>query len=116
VPKAVINSRDHLFVVPAFGDSPFLAGCLASLRAQWLPSGIIIATSTPSDFIAAVAREADVEVIVNPEQRGIAADWNFALSVADRRYATLAHQDDAYAPDFLAQTLTAFAADGAGVL
>jgi len=116
VPKAAISACDHVFVVPAFGDSPFLAGCLASLRAQWLPSGIIITTSTPSDHIAAVAREAGVEVIVNPERRGIAADWNFALSVADRRYATLAHQDDIYAPDFLAQTLTAFAGDSGGVL
>ena len=41
---------------------------------------------------------------------------NFALGVADRRYATLAHQDDTYEPDFLAQTLTAFAADSGGVL
>ncbi len=116
MPKAAISPCDHVFAVPAFGDSPFLPACLASLKAQWLPSTIFIATSTPSDFIAAVAREADVEVIVNPERKGIAADWNFALSVADRRYATLAHQDDTYAPDFLAQTLTAFAADDGGAL
>jgi glycosyltransferase involved in cell wall biosynthesis len=116
VPKAAISSSEHVFVVLAFGDSPFLASCLASLRAQWLPGAIVIATSTPSDFIAAVARNADVEVIVNPEQKGIAADWNFALSVAERRYATLVHQDDTYAPDFLAQTLTAFAGDSGGVL
>jgi glycosyltransferase involved in cell wall biosynthesis len=116
VPKAAISSADHVFVVPAFGDSPFLAGCLRSLRAQWLPSAVVIVTSTPSDFIAAAARDADVEVIVNPDRKGIAADWNFALGVAGRRYATLAHQDDTYAPDFVAQTLTAFAADSGGVL
>ncbi len=105
-----------MFVVPAFGDSPFLAGCLASLKAQWLPSTIVVATSTPSDFITAVARDADVEVIVNPERKSIAADWNFALGVGGRRYVTLAHQDDVYAPDFAAQTLAAFAADATGVL
>jgi cellulose synthase/poly-beta-1,6-N-acetylglucosamine synthase-like glycosyltransferase len=105
-----------MFVVLAFGESPFLAGCLESLRAQWLPSAVVIVTSTPSDFIAAVAREANVEVIVNPERKTIAADWNFALGVADHRYATLAHQDDAYAPDFVAQTLAAFAGDSVGVL
>jgi hypothetical protein len=116
VPKAAISACDHVFVVPAFGDSPFLAGCLASLQAQWLPSAIIIATSTPSDFIDAVARDARVEVIVNPERKGIAADWNFALGLAGRRYATLAHQDDTYAPDFVAQTLSAFAGDSEGVL
>jgi glycosyltransferase involved in cell wall biosynthesis len=116
VPEAAINSFDHVFVVPVYGDSPFLAGCLASLRAQWVPSAVVITTSTPSEFIASIARNADVEVIVNPERKGIAADWNFALSVADRRYATLAHQDDTYAPDFLAQTLTALAGDSGGVL
>ena len=116
MPKAVIDSRDHVFVVPAFGDSPFLAGCLASLQAQWLPSLVVLTTSTPSDFISAIARESGVEMIVNPQRKGIAADWNFALSVAGRRYATLAHQDDTYAPDFVAQTLSAFAAESGGVL
>jgi hypothetical protein len=116
VPKAAISSSDHVFVVPVFGDSPFLADCLASLRAQWLQSRIVITTSTPSDFIAAVAREAGVDVVVNIDRRGIAADWNFAMSIAGQRYATLAHQDDTYAPDFLTQTLSAFAADGTGVL
>ena len=115
-PKAAVSPSDHIFVVPAFGDSPFLADCLASLRAQWLPSPILITTSTPSDHIASVARQADVEVLVNPECKGIAADWNFALASAGRRYATLAHQDDIYAPDFLAQTLTAFDRDRDGVL
>ena len=103
-PEAV----DHAFVVPAYGDSPFLAGCLASLRAQSLSSRIVIATSTPSDFIRAAAREADVRVVVNPERAGIGADWNFALSIATRRYVTLAHQDDVYAADFLHETLAAF--------
>lgn len=111
-----MSPSDHIFVVPAFGDSPFLAECLASLRAQWLPSPILITTSTPSDYITSVAREADVDVLVNPDRKGIAADWNFALAAAGRRYATLAHQDDVYAPDFLAQTLTAFDLDRDGVL
>ncbi len=116
MPRDAISPSDHVFVVPAFGDSPFLAGCLESLRNQWLPSAILITTSTPSEFIAAVARDAGVEVVINPERKSIAADWNFALGVAGRRYATLAHQDDIYAPDFAAQTLDSFAADATGVL
>lgn len=115
VPNSVINPADHAFVVPAYGDSPFLPGCLASLRAQWLSSRILITTSTPSPFIEAAAGVAGVNVKVNAVRSGIAADWNYALDVADCRYVTLAHQDDIYAPDFLAQSLNALARGKGGL-
>jgi glycosyltransferase involved in cell wall biosynthesis len=110
-----MQASDHTFVVPAHGDSPFLAGCLASLRAQTLASRIVVATSTLSAHIASAARAAEVEVVVNPERRGIGADWNFALDRAGRRFVTLAHQDDVYAPGFLEQTLAAFARQEGGL-
>ena len=47
---------DHAFVVMAHGDSPFLAGCLASLGAQSVRTTILVTTSTPSDFVDAAAR------------------------------------------------------------
>jgi glycosyltransferase involved in cell wall biosynthesis len=90
----------HGFVVMAYGDSPFLAGCLRSLQAQSLPTEVVVATSTPSDFIDRAAADHGVRVIVNPVSEGIAADWNFALSVASSRRVTLAHQDDVYFPRF----------------
>ncbi len=104
---------DHCFVVMAYGDSPFLAGCLASLRAQTIEPRIIVTTSTPSPFVERVAAASSAPMIVNPQRQGIAADWNFAIRAARSRYVTLAHQDDTYMPTFLAQTLKALArADG----
>lgn len=96
---------DHAFVVPAYGASPYLAACLASLASQTVSSQLLVATSTPSDFITAAAAAVGAEVRVNPQRRGIAADWNFALRAAPARYVTLAHQDDLYHPDFAACSL-----------
>ncbi len=98
-------ASDHAFVVMAHGDSPFLPGCLASLRAQSLSARIVAATSTPSPFIEEAAAAAAALLIVNPERGGIAADWNFALRASDARYVTLAHQDDVSFPPFLATSL-----------
>ena len=106
---------DHSFVVLAYGESPFLAGCLDSLRAQTVPSRIVIATSTPSEFIASVAAACGCEVVINPARTDIAGDWNFALTATDARLVTLAHQDDTYDPAFTDRTLKAFA-DGERVV
>ena len=96
---------DHTFVVLAYGDSPFLPGCLASLTAQTTPPRMVVSTSTPSPFIDEAAAAVGAPVIVNPARAGIAADWNFALGAADTRYVTLAHQDDVYYPPFLNRSL-----------
>ena len=95
----------HAFVVMAHGDSPFLEGCLRSLREQTLSSDMVITTSTPSAFIEAAARDHGLAVIVNPDRNGIAADWNFALNATPARRVTLAHQDDVYRPRFLERSL-----------
>ena len=107
---------DHAFVILAYKDSPFLADCLRSLQAQTVRSRILITTSTPSDYIADVARRGGVEVKANSEDQGIASDWNFALRTAGARYVTLAHQDDVYYPPFLERSLDLFARHPEGVL
>lgn len=104
-PSAASLAPEHAFVVTAYGDSPFLSGCLTSLRAQSLSSRIVVATSTPSPFIHEAAAAASAPLIVNPQRGGIAADWNFALRASAARYVTLAHQDDLYFPPFLAASL-----------
>ncbi|MGA2950763.1 MAG: glycosyltransferase family 2 protein [Caulobacteraceae bacterium] len=107
---------DHAFVVPAYGDSPFLPACLASLTGQTLVSRVVVTTSTPSTFIAERAVAAGAPVIVNPERAGIAADWNFALAATDARYVTLAHQDDVYFPAFLTESLELLAGNARAAL
>ncbi len=112
-----IGTAEHAFVVPAYGDSPYLEACLRSLTAQSAPSRIVVATSTPSPFIETRAKRAGAAYAVNPRVGGgIGADWNFALSCAERRFVTLAHQDDVYRPDFASLTLALFARKPRGAL
>lgn len=90
----------HSFAVPAYGDSPFLEECLLSLERQTVPSTVYIATSTPSPFLERAARRHGIPLLVNPERRGIAADWTFAYRQCATGYLTLAHQDDIYHPGY----------------
>lgn len=114
--RASPAAAEHSFMVLAYRDSPFLAGCIRSLQAQTTPSRVVVATSTPCESIERTAREMGVELRVNPRRAGIAGDWNFALEAAQTRYVTLAHQDDTYAPTFLERTLALFASHPDGAL
>lgn len=101
----VPRQPSHGFVVPAYGQSPHLRDCLVSLRAQSLPSPVLIATSTPHPGLEALAREFDATLAVHPSGGGIGRDWNFALSQTTTRWVTVAHQDDVYLPAFAETTL-----------
>ena len=109
-------TSSHSFVVPAYGDSPFLADCLASLRRQTTPAAVVITTSTPSAYIDQVAKEFAVPVLVNTGAGGIAGDWNFGLTATTARYVTLAHQDDVYRPMFLQRSLALLGSSRDGVM
>lgn len=99
---------DHTFVVLAYKENPFLEDCIRSLERQSQSSRIVVTTSTPNEYISAIAARHGLEVRVNPECRGIGADWNFALAAAHTPLVTLAHQDDIYDRDFAARSLAAF--------
>jgi hypothetical protein len=93
---------DHAFVIPAYGNSPYLVECLASLKCQRGPkSHLAIATSTPAEEIARLAKKEGVPLHVNSVRGGIGGDWNFALMVAGTRFVTLAHQDDLFREDYV---------------
>jgi len=99
---------DHTFVIPAYGNSPYLVECLASLKCQRGPkSHLAIATSTPSEATARLARDNGVPLHVNPVRAGIGGDWNFALTCAGTRFVTLAHQDDLFREDYVERMLEA---------
>jgi hypothetical protein len=101
-------SKGHSFVVLAYKDSPFLQGCMEGLAAQTVKTQIVVATSTPSPFIDAIAARFGAEVKINPRAEGIGADWNFGLNASSANYVTLAHQDDTYDPRFAERTLGLF--------
>ena len=88
----------HAFVICAYGESKYLEECIQSLLCQTIKSRILIATSTPNEFINELGRRYRLEVYINRDGRGIADDWNFAYAQADSKYVTLAHQDDIYEP------------------
>lgn len=93
------NDSIHTFVIPAYKESPFIEQCIESLLAQSAKSDIIITTSTPTDYTKNLAEKYKLPYHIN-EKKGIANDWNFALSKVTTPLATIAHQDDIYEPEY----------------
>ncbi|MDD6072037.1 MAG: glycosyltransferase family A protein [Clostridiales bacterium] len=91
----------HTFVICAYRESQYLEECIQSLLNQSTKSRILIATSTPNDYIDELSRRYHLEVCLNAQGECIADDWNFAYEQADSKYVTLAHQDDVYEPDYV---------------
>ena len=100
-------ASDHTFAVCAYKENPYLATTVESLLAQDTSCPVIISTSTPNDHISAVARRFNVPVVVNPDPRGAASDWNYGYDAASTPLVTIAHQDDYYEPTYLSTMLAA---------
>lgn len=100
-----MTSPSHAFVVPAYRHSPHLRECLASLVAQERRSPVVVCTSTPFEGLDELCGEFDAQVVRHEPNRGIAHDWNIALSNAGAEWVTLAHQDDVYLPEFAGRTM-----------
>lgn len=96
---------DHTFVVCAYKNSPYLGECLDSLIGQSVPSKVIVATSTPCEYIEDICNKHEVELSVGSHQSGIARDWNYALSCASTPLVTIAHQDDVYKSTYVESML-----------
>lgn len=97
----------HTFVLCAYGESPFLEDCMRSLKAQTVPSHILISTSTPNAHIEEIAKKYDAPLYINQGEAGITGDWNFGISHAHTPYMTIAHQDDIYDPAYTETVLQA---------
>ena len=96
---------DHTYALCVYGDSPYLEECIRSLEGQTVKSRILIATSTPSEYIRKTAEKHGLEVYANPEKKGIGPDWNFAYKQAGTKLVTIAHQDDIYEPGYTEKML-----------
>lgn len=86
----------HTFVIPAYGESPYLEECIRSLKSQTVPSGILCCTATPNEYIRKLCEACDVPLHIREGEPGIGPDWRFAWEMAEAEYVTIAHQDDIY--------------------
>lgn len=86
----------HTFAICAYKESEYLEECVTSLRNQTLKTNIIMATSTPNEYIENIAKKYDIPLYVREGQSDIKDDWNFAYNSADTEWVTIAHQDDRY--------------------
>lgn len=87
----------HTFVVLAYKESEYLEDCIKSVLNQKYPSKVVIATSTPNDYIKNIANKYSLEILVNPNpNQGIGYDFDFAISCGKTKLTTVAHQDDIY--------------------
>lgn len=91
-----MSSVSHTFAVAAYKDSPYLADCVKSLVEQTVPSQIYLATSTPSPYISEIAARFGLPMHISDHKPSISGDWNFAYSLANTDFVTIAHQDDIY--------------------
>lgn len=94
------KTLSHTFAICAYKESPFLEECVQSVINQNMTTNVLIATSTPNEYIRAIAEKYHVPVYVNTGEKGITQDWNFAYKMADSDLVTIAHQDDVYLPHY----------------
>ena len=91
------NKSLHTYVIPAYKESVYLEECIKSVLNQKYKSDVLIATSTPNDYIYKLAKKYKINVIENPDSgKGIGYDFDFAINIANTEIVTIAHQDDIY--------------------
>lgn len=97
----------HTFVICAYKESPYIEECIQSLKNQTVSSKLLLATSTPSEYLKELCETYKIEYYIRDGKPGIGTDWNYALSVADTQYVTIAHQDDVYEPEYAQKIMEA---------
>lgn len=89
-----------MFAICAYGESPYIRECIDSLLAQTRKTKIIMCAHRTSLFLEQLSREYGIPLYCRDEEADICADWNYAFSMADAKYVTIAHQDDRYEPEY----------------
>lgn len=99
----------HTFVVLAYKESEYLEGCIQSVCNQAYKSEVVIATSTPNDYINSLAKKYGLRVFENPNPgKGIGYDFDFARTCVNSDLVTIAHQDDVYDYTYSKEVVDAF--------
>lgn len=101
-------------VVPVYRVEPYVAGCIASIAAQTHPPDrVVLVDDRGGDASMAVALDAArraglaVEVITQPENRGLSAARNTGLASLDTDLVWFCDSDDTVEPGFLEEMCTA---------
>ncbi|WP_029323459.1 glycosyltransferase family A protein [Butyrivibrio sp. AE3004] len=105
------TAKDHTFAICAYGESAYIEECIKSVTRQKLKTNVLIATSTPNEYLKLISEKYSIPYYVNEEMKGqsnIATDWNFAISCAKTPLVTIAHQDDLYKEDFAKEVIKNF--------
>ncbi|MGN0437438.1 MAG: glycosyltransferase [Lachnospiraceae bacterium] len=100
-------NNQHTFALCAYKESPYLEACIQSLLKQRNPSKIILATSTPCEYIENMCKKYDIPYYVNHGESGITQDWTFAYKQCTTPIVTIAHQDDIYYENYVEELLKA---------
>lgn len=98
----------HTFVVLAYKESEYLEECIKSVVNQSVKTNVVIATSTPNNYIKKLAEKYKLQIIENKGEKGLANDFNFALNCVDSELVTISHQDDIYEVDYAKRVLEAY--------
>lgn len=93
-----MSKYNHVLVLCAYKESPFLEECLMSLLGQTVKAEIVISTSTPNDYINDIAKKYGIKVYSHDEGNKAQDNFNYALTKINADYITLCHQDDIYEP------------------
>lgn len=100
--------RKHTFVILAYQESDDLEECIKSVLKQSVKSNILIATSTPCDYIMEMASLYSLGVMVNESESNKGNDYNFALNTINSPLITIAHQDDLYDRNYTKEILKVY--------
>lgn len=98
----------HTFVVLAYKQSEYLEECIKSVLNQKYNSNVVIATSTPNEYISNLADKYKLDIIVNNGKKGIGADFDFASNCVNSDLVTVAHQDDIYDYEYSQKVVEAY--------
>ena len=101
----IYTAEDHTFAICAYKESKYLEECILSVRNQDIKSNMLIATSTPNEYIQELADKYQIPLYVRNGKSDIAQDWNFAYKQAKTKLITITHQDDVYCNNYLSDIL-----------
>lgn len=101
---------EHIFALAAYGESPYLELQIQALRAQTVPSEILLCSATENPQLHTLAARYGLPLLLRQGEPNLRDDWNFAYEEGRKRarLVTIAHQDDLYYSNYTAELLRAY--------